>query len=79
MGSSAHESIGSSQADAHNSEKDEIPVEPPTDLEKATMHFPDTAAGADWTGPDDKENPQNWPKFIRHYHILPPALISFAT
>jgi hypothetical protein len=81
MSSSGRESIGSSQVDTHGSEKDEMdptPVGLSTDLEKAAMPAPKRVSATDWTGPDDKENPQNWPKLIRHYHILPPALISFA-
>lgn len=32
----------------------------------------------DWDGPDDPENPQNWPAWKRHFHVVPPAIISFA-
>jgi hypothetical protein len=49
------------------------------DLEGGTPAVPKEVAASDWTGPDDKENPQNWPKLIRHYHVIPPAIISFAT
>lgn len=31
----------------------------------------------DWNGPDDPENPLNWPAWIRYCHVVPPALISF--
>ena len=31
----------------------------------------------DWNGPDDPQNPQNWPAWIRYCHVVPPALISF--
>ena len=31
----------------------------------------------DWNGPDDPLNPQNWPSWKRHFHVLPPAIISF--
>lgn len=75
------DSASSSQSDVHDSEKDEmspVPVEAPADLEKAQISVPDRVVAVDWTGPGDKENPQNWPKLIRHYHIIPPALISFA-
>jgi hypothetical protein len=66
---------GSSQGDAHDSEKMEsTPVEPPTDPEKAAP----PVAALDWTGPDDPENPQKWANWVRFYHIIPPALISFA-
>jgi hypothetical protein len=70
---------GSSQGDAHDSEEIEMaPVEPLTDPEKAMPPVPKTVAAVDWTVPNDPENPLNWAKLIRHYHIVPPALISFA-
>jgi hypothetical protein len=34
------------------------------------------AAVIDWDGPDDPENPHNWPIGKRILHILPPAMIS---
>jgi hypothetical protein len=68
---------GSSQGDDHDSET-MAPVEPPKDPEKALRHVPKTAAALDWTGPDDPENPLKWATLVRIYHIIPPALISFA-
>ena len=32
----------------------------------------------DWNGPEDPDNPQNWPLWKRHFHIVPPAIISFS-
>jgi hypothetical protein len=32
----------------------------------------------DWTGPDDPENPHNWPLFKRIWHTVQPALFGFA-
>lgn len=32
----------------------------------------------DWDGPSDPDNPINWPKWKRYWHIVPPAIISFA-
>jgi hypothetical protein len=32
----------------------------------------------DWTGPDDPENPHNWPLWKRVWHTVPPAIIAFA-
>ncbi|KAL2071149.1 hypothetical protein VTL71DRAFT_12384 [Oculimacula yallundae] len=32
----------------------------------------------DWDGPDDLENPLNWPAWKRRFHVVPPAVISFA-
>jgi hypothetical protein len=70
---------GSIQRDAHKSVRMETaPVEPRTDPEKAILAVPKTVTELDWTGPDDRENPLNWGKLVRHYHIVPPALISFA-
>ena len=31
----------------------------------------------DWTGPDDPENPHNWPLWKRIWHTVPPALFAF--
>ncbi|RFU28742.1 hypothetical protein B7463_g7595, partial [Scytalidium lignicola] len=33
----------------------------------------------DWNGPNDPENPLNWSRWKRVFHVLPPALISFST
>jgi hypothetical protein len=33
---------------------------------------------ADWNGPTDSENPLNWPTLKRYWHVVPPAVISFA-
>jgi hypothetical protein len=32
----------------------------------------------DWNGPDDPDNPLNWPARKRYLHVVPPALISFS-
>jgi hypothetical protein len=32
----------------------------------------------DWNGPDDPQNPLNWPVWIRYCHIIPVAFICFA-
>ncbi|KAF9698028.1 hypothetical protein EKO04_004127 [Ascochyta lentis] len=34
--------------------------------------------GTDWTGPDDPDNPHNWPMWIRVYHATTPGLFCFA-
>ncbi|PQE05229.1 major facilitator superfamily transporter protein [Rutstroemia sp. NJR-2017a BBW] len=31
-----------------------------------------------WNGPDDPDNPLNWPTWKRCWHVVPPALISFS-
>lgn len=37
-----------------------------------------TVTAQDWTGPDDPENPHNWPMTQRIYHTIIPALFAFA-
>jgi hypothetical protein len=46
------------------------------DVEKARKVVPITAL--DWDGPDDVENPINWPTWKRYFHVVPPAIISFS-
>ena len=36
-----------------------------------------TVTAQDWIGPDDPENPQNWPLWQRIYHTTVPALYGF--
>ncbi|KAH8711800.1 major facilitator superfamily domain-containing protein [Phaeosphaeriaceae sp. PMI808] len=33
---------------------------------------------SDWNGPDDPENPHNWPTWQRFYHAIAPASLGFA-
>ena len=37
-----------------------------------------TVTAQDWTGPDDPENPINWPLWQRVYHTTAPALVGLA-
>ncbi len=37
-----------------------------------------TVTAQDWTGPDDPENPMNWPLWQRVYHTTVPGLFGFA-
>ena len=37
-----------------------------------------TVTAQDWTGPNDPENPMNWPLWQRVYHTTVPALFGFA-
>lgn len=37
-----------------------------------------TVTAQDWTGPDDPENPQNWPLWQRIYHTTIPSFYGFA-
>ena len=43
---------------------------------EAKVHRVRTAQ--DWDGPDDPENPHNWPMWKRAWHTVPPALLSFS-
>ena len=36
-----------------------------------------TVTAQDWTGPDDRENPMNWPFGKKAYHTLIPAVSGF--
>ena len=57
-------------------------------LEISTTHGPDlldrkyvlqkTVTAQDWTGPDDPENPYNWPLWQRIYHTTVPGLFGLA-
>jgi hypothetical protein len=56
-----------------------------TDIEDELPHHHDiegtpvrrTVTAQDWTGPDDPENPHNWPIWKRIWHTVPPALLAF--
>ncbi|KAI9742191.1 MAG: hypothetical protein M1818_004091 [Claussenomyces sp. TS43310] len=48
------------------------------DVEKAHASPPAALKGGDWDGPEDPENPLNWPRWQRICYILPPALVCFA-
>jgi len=47
-----------------------------------TQHDGDSAhrvaTAQDWTGPDDPENPRNWPKWKQYWHSIPPGLFAFS-
>lgn len=32
----------------------------------------------DWDGPDDPENPRNWPQFKKTYHVAAVSLLTLA-
>ena len=54
-----------------------------TATSKSAQHEPQnglakTVTAQDWTGPDDPENPQNWPLWRRVYHTTIPALYGLA-
>jgi hypothetical protein len=78
------EALGGDSTNASIHEDSEL-----KDLEKTatqTTHHTTTAhepasrivTAQDWSGPDDPENPQNWPLFKRCMHIFPIAFLSFA-
>ena len=69
-------------------EKDETALEPPmqelsrvktiAQEEKGTPIPPPTSSITDWNGPDDPDNPHNWPMWLRVYHATAPGLFGFA-
>jgi hypothetical protein len=36
-----------------------------------------TVTAQDWTGPDDPENPHNWPRGKKIYHMSIPGILCF--
>jgi hypothetical protein len=58
--------------------EDTTPIEPPQDPEKGQPPVTRSTTISDWNGPDDPDNPLNWPKWKRQYHVVPAALISFS-
>ncbi|KAH7351261.1 MFS multidrug transporter-like protein [Rhexocercosporidium sp. MPI-PUGE-AT-0058] len=55
------------------------PIDLPNgDLEKGKAEQQAPPAILDWDGPDDPDNPLNWPQWKRNFHVIPPAIISFA-
>lgn len=67
----------------HEEEGSEAP-----DLEKSTSHDPPQETHApeekapqnplEWDGPDDPDNPMNWPLGKKIYHAVLPGLFGFA-
>lgn len=39
---------------------------------------PPALTATDWNGPDDPENPHNWPLWLRIYHATAPGFFGFA-
>lgn len=54
---------------------DDVSGEPNPITETATARRVVTAQ--DWTGPDDPENPHNWPLRKRIYHTIIPGIFGF--
>ncbi|KAH7412074.1 major facilitator superfamily domain-containing protein [Phaeosphaeria sp. MPI-PUGE-AT-0046c] len=48
------------------------------DEESIKMSLPRSLDCSDWDGPDDPDNPHNWPMSKRAYHCLAPAFFGFA-
>lgn len=50
-----------------------------TDTEKqGAASTPPVRATTDWNGPDDPDNPHNWPLWLRVYHATTPGFFGFA-
>ena len=54
------------------------PVDGNNDLEKGKVAEKAPVAVTDWNGPEDPDNPLNWPAWKRYFHIFPPAIIAFS-
>lgn len=52
------------------------PLDGPVDSE--TPNITENNKGTDWNGPDDPENTLNWSGFLRYWHVVPAALVSFS-
>jgi hypothetical protein len=55
-----------------------LPIDGDTDVEKGEQTKPTPSSVLDWSGPNDPDNPMNWSRWKRHYHVIPPAIISFS-
>jgi hypothetical protein len=68
----------SSNVELSDSEKEpESPANFPADPEKGDALQNISNDPFDWNGPDDPDNPLNWIKWKRYFHVIPPAIISF--
>ncbi|KAF2787092.1 MFS general substrate transporter [Melanomma pulvis-pyrius CBS 109.77] len=46
--------------------------------EEKDVESPPTSSLTDWNGPNDPDNPHNWPMWMRIYHATTPGLFGFA-
>lgn len=46
--------------------------------EEKDVQSPPTSSLTDWNGPNDPDNPHNWPMWMRVYHATTPGLFGFA-
>ena len=49
-----------------------------TDTEKQAAASASLPAAPDWDGPNDPDNPHNWPLWLRIYHATTPGFFGFA-
>ena len=54
------------------------PATPQEGTNKDGVPIARTVTAQDWTGPDDPENPHNWPVWKRAYNTAGPGLLAFA-
>lgn len=60
-------------------ESRDVPLQslgPSSDLEREAGHECKESNKLDWDGPDDPENPQNWPTYKRRMQVILIALIT---
>ncbi|ATZ57294.1 hypothetical protein BCIN_14g04480 [Botrytis cinerea B05.10] len=68
----------SSSSDNCDAVPDSLPVDATTgkDLESQEQRI--VVPPLQWNGPDDPDNPLNWPAWKKNWHVFTPALISFS-
>lgn len=70
-------SVASQDRVPYSKEETSVPTSDNEDPEKGKDQHNATLNPNDWNGPDDPENPLNWPVLIRYLHVVPPSIISF--
>ena len=82
MAAHQQRSLSSSSETIIDPEKEATVPEPPTqrgdDVEKAAPAPQAPTSATEWNGTDDPDNPLQWSAWKRHYHVIPPAIISFS-
>ncbi|RPB02671.1 MFS general substrate transporter [Choiromyces venosus 120613-1] len=62
---------------AHENQQARYSQSPEESLERGSKEA-EVVGELDWDGPNDPENPRDWPLFKRCYHTLVPSLFNFA-
>ena len=68
----------SSSSDNCNAVPDSLPVDATTGKGLESQEQRIVVPPLQWNGPDDPDNPLNWPAWKKNWHVFTPALISFS-